>query len=94
MPKDSEILRDLIFMWDPENFLARGCKQRAGAWKTMGTAAAIKRLRQLDEAKAKKARLERLRMPVPRKLQHFLRGGVGGNEREAPRRFANGIIGL
>ena len=94
MPKDSEILRDLIFMWNPENFLAKGSKQRTDAWKVMGMAAAVKRLRQLDEAKAKKERLERLRMPVPQKLQHFLRGGVGRNEKDAPRRFASGIIGL
>src|SRR5579859_7604576 len=73
MPKDSEILRDLIFMWDPENFLAKGCKQRTDAWKAMGTAAATKRRRQLDEAKAKKERCECLRLPVPHKLQHFWR---------------------
>ena len=43
MPKDSEILRDLIFMWDPENFLVKGSKQRTNAWNVMGTAAAVKR---------------------------------------------------
>ena len=94
MPRDSEILRDLIFMWDPENFLAQGCKQCTESWRVMGTAAANKRTGQLDEAKSKKERLERLRMPVPKKLQHFLRGGVGRSQNEAPRRFANGIVGL
>src|SRR5579859_6516443 len=85
MPKDSEILRDFIFMWDSENFLPKGCKQRTDAWKAMGTATAAKRRCQLDEAKAKKERCERLGLPVPRKLQHFLRNRVGRNEEEAPR---------
>src|SRR5579859_4910303 len=36
MPRDSEILRELIFMWDPEIFLAKGSKQRPEANDAMG----------------------------------------------------------
>ena len=89
MPKDSEVLRNLIFMWDPENFLAKSCKRRTDSWSAMGTVAANKRARQLDEAKAKKDRFEHLSLPVPKKLQHFLHEGVGRTAKETPRRFSS-----
>lgn len=94
MPRDSEILRDLIFMWDPENLLAKGSQQRTEANEAMVQEAAAKRAKQLDAAKEIRDRHVRLRLPVPSKVRHFLHEGEGRNAAEAPRRFYRGIIGL
>ncbi len=94
MPKDSELLRDLIWMWDPENFLGKASRERSERYARMEKAAADKRAKQLDAAWAKKQRLQRLGRPIPKKLEHFLRGGIGHTRGEAPRRFSSGIIGL
>ena len=48
----------------------KACKQRTDAWRAMGPAAARERTKQLDKTRVKKERLERLRMPVPQRLQH------------------------
>ena len=60
----------------------------------MGIVEAVKRLCQLDKAKAKKKRCKCLRFPVPHKLQHFLYNRVCKNEKNAPKGFASGIIDL
>ena len=79
-------------MWDLENFLAKGSKQRTDANYTLEKAATVKRIKQLDAAKAIKDQCDRLKLPVSRRIRHFLREGVGRNEAEAPRRFSRRII--